>query len=498
MNARILNLVTVRDISIILLLGMIGSFLLIRSSQMGGKWLVFLLSIPLGASLILILPSAQKYLFSLFMMIFFVPIHLDYHPIYFETSVILPVVGLSISMWEIPFFYLLFSWTIRQIFIVRPNIDLFPAVTIPFLLIWIVALVGMGRCLYPDLIKFTIMAKFLESWFVFVYLGNTLNDKDDTILFVAYAFLSTVVVQTIVGFLQQFAGGLLGLEVFGENAGFVNALAGYYELGRVGGTLGSPNSLSVYLVSVLPFGFALLFAPIKPAIKRLFVLPACVMGVLLLIITYSRAGWIGLLAGSGLTIFLCRVRKTKQAFGTFLVLTSALVIFVVSLIVFVEPIRNRLFEDDNNAAGIRIPMAMVAAAMIYKNPFWGVGLANYTSVANQYDFTPDAVTYKFPWPVHNEFLLVASELGIPALLLLLFLIMYVVIKLLRVGRSPTESTTPYIALGLVGSLIGYCINRLFDFDYIFITNDVWIRFGMALAVIKAGWMTLSAKSSKSS
>jgi len=129
-------------------------------------------------------------------------------------------------------------------------------------------------------------------------------------------------------------------------------------------------------------------------------------------------------------------------------------------------------------------MSLVATKVISHNPWSGVGLANYTSVASRYDQSREAISYVFPWPVHNEFLLIAAELGLPAFCLFIFIIVIVFIQLLRIGRSRKDPFITYAAISFLGGLVAYFVHLQFEFSYIFITMPIWAYVGVFQAMSK--------------
>lgn len=106
--------------------------------------------------------------------------------------------------------------------------------------------------------------------------------------------------------------------------------------------------------------------------------------------------------------------QKKLIFGVFAVLFFALTLAL--LFGIDNPVKRRFTADDNRAAYVRIPLMQVAINMIKENPFLGVGLNNYTLVDQNFDPTSEKVTSHFPYPVHNTFLQLGAEIGIPGFL----------------------------------------------------------------------------------
>jgi O-antigen ligase len=324
-----------------------------------------------------------------------------------------------------------------------------------------------------------------ECWLVFLYMANNLKDRK-TIYLVIAVLLSTLVLQAAIGFAQEITGGHLGIRIFGEaEQSFREMRAGAGTVSRVGGTIGSPNKLAGYIGLILPINFALFFASISRRYKLFLLLPVFLMASGLELLTYSRGGWLGLGSGGAITLYWCLARLTKRKIVSFTLLVIFLVTFFFTSITLIESVRRRLFEEDYGAAYSRIPMALVASNMIYHNPWLGVGLVNYTSVSAGYDISREAISYSFPWPVHNEFLLLAAELGLPALGLFLFILIVVFVQLIRIGRSRADPVMPHIAIGFFGGLVAWCVHYQFEFAYVVMLVEIWAYVGIIQAMGKA-------------
>jgi O-antigen ligase len=157
-------------------------------------------------------------------------------------------------------------------------------------------------------------------------------------------------------------------------------------------------------------------------------------------------------------------------------------VIIISTIVLVEPLKRRLFEEDYGAAQVRIPLAQVALNIIRHHPLLGVGLTNYVAAAPAYDQTKEAVSFTFPRPVHNEFLLIAAETGLPALGLFGFIFLSLAWGLIRTGKAPEETPLTYLALGLVAALGAWGAFRLTDYHYVLLADPFWVLAGLAQAV----------------
>jgi len=470
------------NIAISLFIGVLVGFILFVAGMMEQKWLLFIVISLLCLSALPIIQNKEKFFIYLFF--FSLPIRLDFYPIYFQPTVYRPLNGIKIELYDIIFFFIFIAWMIRLAKNPEEKFHFFPLISFPYLLIWILSFVGIKQSLSPTAIKLSCLWVMFEGWLIFLYVANNLKNRE-TIYVVVSFILLTLFLQSIIGFGQKFISGHLGLGMFGEGEqSFRQMRAGGIIISRVGGTVGSPNKLALYVGLILPVSLALLFASISRHYKLLLLLPIFIMGSFLEVITFSRGGWLGLGTGLSVTLYWCLARITKRKIVPLILVMSILMTFSITTVALIKPIRERLFGDDYGAAKSRIPMSLVATKVISHNPWLGVGLGNYTSVASRYDQSREAISYVFPWPVHNEFLLIAAELGLPALCLFIFIIVVVFIQLLKIGRSRKDPFISYAAIGFLGGLVAFVIHLQFEFSYIFITMPILAYVGVFQAMSK--------------
>lgn len=471
-----------REQIMVLLLGLPGGVLLIYAAAQTPKWFFFLLFCLLAAALLVIIPARERFLIHLTVIL--MTVSLDFHPIFFESSTTpWPVSGWRISFFETTFLLLLLIWLFRLVFKKTAAIRFFPWVSVPFGLLWLLALGSTMRADLPFLIKLCVLWLAAESWFIFLYFANHLQDRR-LLLAVFTALLVSGALQSLLGLAQHVSGGTLGLDFFGEAKTFLQMRAGEFLVSRVSGTFGHPNNLAGFLSMVLPLNLALLFAPLRRRLKVVLVLLLVLMTAVL-VLTLSRGGWLAFILGSLITLFLCLARRHRHKALSLIVALTVTATFLVATIVLIEPLQRRLFEEDYGAAQTRIPLALVALNIIRHHPWLGVGLTNYVASAPSYDITREAISYEFPRPVHNEFLLIGAELGLPALALFLLILGVLGRRLFRAGRHPEQTPLPYLALGLIGAFAAWSGFRLTDYHYVLLADPLWVFAGLAQALTGA-------------
>jgi len=122
----------------------------------------------------------------------------------------------------------------------------------------------------------------------------------------------------------------------------------------------------------------------------------------------------------------------------------------------------------------RVNLGSYSLKMIADHPLRGVGVNNFISSLSDYGYNPGFPAF---WqPVHNIFLLIASESGIPALLSFLVILIYIWRRLL---------VTRNFLLALV--ILQLVLLGMFD-HYLWTTSQgllmLWLTLGVALSRIK--------------
>ncbi|MBI4643514.1 MAG: O-antigen ligase family protein [Deltaproteobacteria bacterium] len=469
------------DAVLILIIGLTAGVSLAAAVYLPAKWMFFIIFLMVVVGVFSMVQQREKLL--LYLSVVLTSVFLGFHPIYIESAVFpWPISGFRITIFEVAFFFLFVSWMFRLVMNPALKVRFYPWITIPFLLIWGLSLAGLARVTMPGAIKFSNLWLLLESWLIFLYFANNIRDRQMVYNIVA-VLLITGGLQSLLGLAQYLAGGTLGLQVFGETKSYNVMAAGAEFISRVSGTFGHPNNLAGYLVMLVLINLALFGAPISPRVK-LLLCPAFLLISTTLILTFSRGGWLALGFGGMVTLYLCFLRWSRHRVISFIVALALLVTFFIASVGLISPLRQRLFQEDYGAAQSRVPLSLVAMNIIYHHPWLGVGLGNYTFAAPDYDISREGISYEFHQPVHNEFLLIAAEQGLPALALFLVILIYIFSQLLRLSRSRDDPILPYVAIGLVGTYFAWCAFRQTDYNYVLLGDPFWLLAGLSLALVQ--------------
>jgi O-antigen ligase len=236
---------------------------------------------------------------------------------------------------------------------------------------------------------------------------------------------------------------------------FGKATAGVARIeGFGGGMFGNPNDLAIAMEMILPI--ALAYALASKGAARLYYLSVTALLFVCVFITYSRTGFLGLLAvGVVLWWKLGRGKRIRLAF-------AILCLSLLTFSVMPESYATRLAtifnpsEDVTGSAQERKKNLIRGVEVALTRPLIGVGMGNYHiySVAET--------------RAHNAFLEVSAELGMLGLLAYLILILKPLHSLRRVEQTlegaaaARDREAYYISIGLQATLVTYLNGAFFS------------------------------------
>jgi O-antigen ligase len=277
---------------------------------------------------------------------------------------------------------------------------------------------------------------------------------------------------------QFVTGSTLGLTFSGVEWG--NTLEGGEYL-RASGTFPHPQMLAMYMGMFLPLliAIALLHQPLGARAVRV---AGVVAGSVVLILTFSRMGWLAAATGAVFVVMATSLtrrhsRNIVRAAGVFLLAVVA-TIPVWGLIG-----RNLVIERVGSELDVIVDLYRVASNMIARHPLAGVGINNFSFVMFQYDKT-GIVTF-YPAPVHNLFMLALAEMGPLGFLGLIAMIAVPAMMLWRARRRVDDEGRCYVS-GLLGGLLVFCLLSLTGWTYYNIQTAVWFFIGTAMAAVRGG------------
>ena len=464
----------------VVLVGIFVAKAVLQTSAMEAKWSKALILGLIGITGLIVIPDQEKFL--LYFAAFLLPIGLSFHPVYIERNFYRAVDGFEIKAFDFPLLIIVFFWAIRLIQ-TKEKIRLHLWITLPYLMIFGLCVASLPLVTAHPAIKIGTLLLVLKNPIIFLYLANNLSNRRTVFVLIGILLLNGSL-QGIISIAQYLKGGPLGLAMIGEMQSLRASKAGAESITRMGGTVGHPNKLALMLAFMLEVNFAVLFINASKWVKRMRVLSIFLM-LPAIILSYSRSAWASLILGGTINIYWCRAKKTQQKILSALLVVTVFSVVAFSAVGFIPSVRNRIFGDDGGSGSdIRVQLKIIAKNII-KHHYWrGVGLNNYTSVIRKYDISPEGASWGFPMPVHNKYLLIAAELGVPAAVI--FVILLVIIFLLHISIGLTskdkDSEYPYLAIGFLCGWIGWAFHHRTLYEYVIFQHDIWFYLGIALAL----------------
>ena len=231
---------------------------------------------------------------------------------------------------------------------------------------------------------------------------------------------------------------------------------------RIYGPLGNPNLLAGYLLPLIPLA-AVALLRWRGWGQRLFAAVTTVLSTAAVVFTYSRGGWLGLLAALAVLILLLLLRSTAHWPPLWRRLVPLAALFLGGVVVVIaatqlEPIRTRVVSllagrgDSSN--NFRINVWLAAIEMVQDRPWLGIGPGNnaFNSIYPLYQQPRFNALSAYSVPLE---LLV--EMGIPGLLACCGLLFSSIRSGLRL-----EGPTGLIAIGSLAAIAGVMTQGITD------------------------------------
>lgn len=328
------------------------------------------------------------------------------------------------------------------------------------------------------------LLRMLKFYLLYLYVANNVRSNKTvrtitTFLLVGMIFQGAICLyQFGTQDIRYIFGNLFGQqELYTEEA--INKYSQFYKVTeesdivrRASGTVGPNNAEAQYFEFLIPIAFLLWLTTTK-FWSYSFNLTTFIFGLTGLIVTFSRGGFVGITFGMVVAFISARLFRliSNRKFLTFL-----LVGLCVSIAM--TPMMYSYFMTRPQAAIERLHLAKVGVEMIKANPILGVGLNNHLTVKPEYD----PRNYFFPMPAHNNYILIASEIGIPGLVFFLgflFLTFWLTISAARTVDVYRAS----VAVGIFGALVAISVHNLGDhLSYHTTLTLFWFYAGLAGAL----------------
>ncbi|QQS44435.1 O-antigen ligase family protein [Candidatus Roizmanbacteria bacterium] len=242
--------------------------------------------------------------------------------------------------------------------------------------------------------------------------------------------LSIALYHVLTGHSVQGGAYFLGERSFSlSTPGIAKVAISGVEVLRGYGTFSHPNSLAGFYLLLYAF---VLYAPKSAGIWKYLFLGICMM---LIVLSFSKVAILGVLLLSA----YYAIRNLQNC--TVCTLSRVTVPLVLAIIIFGT-------QGDTESLQKRVWLTDSAVKIITSYPWTGAGLGNYLYAQSVF---PIPYTYVFLQPVHNVFLLLIAEAGIPVF----FFISYVFLRYIKVYFSNPQVHAVLFVLLLTGMFDHY-------------------------------------------
>lgn len=287
-----------------------------------------------------------------------------------------------------------------------------------------------------------------------------------------------VLVTSLYGVYQR----IQGVEV---NESYVDIELNAGMPGRVFSVFDNPNAFGEVLVILLPVVLALVFCS-KHFVSRVAALGVFCIGAVALIMTYSRAGWIGFAFSLVVFVFLWDIR--------FVPICAVLAVCCVPMLP--DTVMNRIGTITNlsdSSTSSRFPLYAATIELIQKSPVRGAGLG--TAAVQKYILDHNLYHAEAPYVhAHNIYLQVWAETGLWGIVSFITAMWSCVRGGICAVMNAKCREARLITVGGVAALSGALVCAIAD--YLWNYPRVMCIFWFLIALILAGIKTCKTESEK--
>lgn len=288
---------------------------------------------------------------------------------------------------------------------------------------------------------------FLKVVAIFILMINLINTRERlrTILKLV------VICGTILSFFAiiSYVDGKFTVVTSGEQG----TVVGVRISGMVGGIFENPNDLATSLDLLIPLAVAL--ALTRKGLARAAYFFCAAILALGVILTFSRGGFLGMVAMAGLLLW--KVGRRNKAM-TALAVCTVVMVFLIAMPVGYSSRITSIFDTESDPTGssqARKELLERAASVAANHLIIGVGMGNYTiySIHDQ--------------RAHNSFLEISAELGVAGLVAYLVMLFAPLRSLRRIERENLAENRRgrqemyYLVAAVQASLVAYLVCSCF-------------------------------------
>ncbi|WP_202710517.1 O-antigen ligase family protein [Sporosalibacterium faouarense] len=238
---------------------------------------------------------------------------------------------------------------------------------------------------------------------------------------------------------------------------------------RVFATFENPNLLAEYLIMIFPVGLALIFYN-KSIFKRLFFSAATFIILITIGLTYSRGGWLGLMVG--IIVFLFLVNRKA--------LLALIPVGMVGVLFLPASIIHRVmtlgsFQDTS----IIYRLNLLSKSVNIVKDFWysgiGLGYIPFQQIIPLY------IRTMAPYHTHNLYLQIAIEMGVVGIIVFLLLIFSLMKMSIKLSFNSESRFIGIFTAAYAASLSGILVHGIAE--HIFFNPKIIMAFWLIVGIL---------------
>lgn len=246
---------------------------------------------------------------------------------------------------------------------------------------------------------------------------------------------------------------------------------------RLASTFGNANHLAGYMEMSIPLVLGLFLTGLKRG-EFLFMVGITFLLFLSLMLSLSRGGWIGMLVG---LLFMAAVLRFETNFKKkklMVALAGGTFVVVLAVLTSTSTVERVLALEEKQGLQARIMVWEGAVEMIKDHLLVGTGPGTFPIIYSQYQ--PPGLERRY-FMAHNDYLQMVSELGIP----LILVIIWMVVAFYKNGFRKLYYTSRLVrgtTLGAMAGITAILFHSILDFNLHIPANAILFTTLAAIAV----------------
>lgn len=453
-------------VAIIAVGAMLGGYTIV-ANYLPLQWLVLGTVAVLGVFAVIIVQNVRRMLLAI--VIIDIPLQLDANLMFNEEAGAMGAVGgLIVSITTMALVGLFTMW-LFDLLLKKQKLT-WDWVPYALPLILYIGFVSLSIFAAPDKnLTFFEIFLLLQIFLLYVLVINTVKTREE-LLFIFAILMVSVIIESLI---------MIALRFVGQTIIIAGIMARVDPGPRVAGTVGSPINAAAFLWATMAPALGMLFTPVSRRYKLLASL-ALGLGIVALVFTLSRGGWLAF----GLSMLFLGCAAWWRGWLPPKVILVTLILAVLLGGVLYGLVADRLTSDDNGSAEARGPLMLLAFRIIRDHPILGLGSNNLPVVIGNYA-TPELGDV-WLYTVHNRYLLIWAETGLPSLLCFLWFLIATVRRGWKCWAFNDRFLSP-LGFGIAAAWMGGMVHMFVD---VFRSRPdiqmLWLSAGLIVVMYRMG------------